>query len=337
MKLNFSENSLKKISFDLKDKKILSLLGINARIPLTQLAKEVQLSREAVQNRFNNYLKAGVIQGFRTVVDISKFGFDNYHVFLKMKNLSEERENEFISRLKSHPFIRAILKFSGKYDYELAIVAKNTREFEKDLDTIFQGYGNDILDYEILILSEGYASGPFPKNFVEKTHSQFLRSYQEYKLDDLDFKILNLISNDARMKLYEVASKLNVSSDTINYRIKKMLSSGHIIRFIPAINYDLLGYEVYAIPLSISLFNDENKSKLKQFFATDKNVLWATRAIGKFNLLFYICATDPRQVHETLQNLRKLFPEQIKEYETLMAFEEYKFTYLPKKLLNDKV
>jgi len=50
-----------KAKLDVKDKKILSILSANSRIPLTQLAKKVGLSRDAVNYRIKNYEKNGII------------------------------------------------------------------------------------------------------------------------------------------------------------------------------------------------------------------------------------------------------------------------------------
>ena len=61
-----------KVKIDSKDKKILSLLSLNARIPLTQISKKVSLSRDAVNYRITNLEKSGTIQGYRVVVDMSK-------------------------------------------------------------------------------------------------------------------------------------------------------------------------------------------------------------------------------------------------------------------------
>ena len=90
-----------KIKLDLKDKKILTSLALNSRIPLTKLSKKVGLSRDAVKYRIDNYEKNGLIQGYRTLVDISKFNYDNYHLFIKLNNPSPEIEKKIITKLSA--------------------------------------------------------------------------------------------------------------------------------------------------------------------------------------------------------------------------------------------
>ncbi len=64
----------------------------------------------------------------------------------------------------------------------------------------------------------------------------------------------------------------------------------------------------------------------------DNNILFSVKTIGKFNLLAYISTPNPADVHQTILGLRHLFPEKIKNYEVLIAYEEHKYTYFPEAL-----
>ena len=89
------------IKIDLKDKKILSELELNSRISLTKLAKKVGLSRDGVKYRINNYERSGLINGYRTQVDITKLGYKANHLFIRLSNPAIEIEKEIIKELKN--------------------------------------------------------------------------------------------------------------------------------------------------------------------------------------------------------------------------------------------
>ena len=57
------------------DRRILYELDINARIPVTQLAKKLRLSREKVNYRINNLIKRGIIRKFVTMINPVKLGY----------------------------------------------------------------------------------------------------------------------------------------------------------------------------------------------------------------------------------------------------------------------
>ncbi|MBM3233699.1 Lrp/AsnC family transcriptional regulator [Candidatus Pacearchaeota archaeon] len=321
----------KKVKTDAKDRKILALLSQNARIPLTKLAKQVALSRDAVNYRIKNYEKDGLIQGYRTMVDISKFGYNNYHLFLKLNNPSQEIEQKIIKKLEKYPNIRAIIKFSGNFDFEIALIAKNIEELDSLITKIISDCFGYMHDYEILTITKTYAAETFPPNFSDFKIERKIEK-RETNIDKKDIEILKIIGENAQLPLYEIGGKVKLSADAVAYRIKNMINSSTIIKFIPVINYTSLDYNLYTILLNISALDKKKEKILKDFLTSDKNTLWAVKTIGRFNVLIYLLVKDINELQETLLKLRALFPKEINHYENLIAYEEYKYVYFPKNL-----
>ena len=69
-----------------------------------------------------------------------------------------------------------------------------------------------------------------------------MHSDSSYSLDDLDVRILSVLSEDARKSYREVAKKLGVASGTVYNRIKKMTDNGVIKGYIPLVDHRKLGY-----------------------------------------------------------------------------------------------
>jgi len=89
---------------------------------------------------------------------------------------------------------------------------------------------------------------------------------------------------------------------------------------------------MYAILVNIHELNEEKEKVLKEFIETDKNIFWAVKTIGRFNLLFYILVNKIEDLQETLVNLRNTFPKSITNYESLIADEQFKYVYFPSDL-----
>ncbi|WP_455363992.1 Lrp/AsnC family transcriptional regulator [[Eubacterium] cellulosolvens] len=70
-----------------------------------------------------------------------------------------------------------------------------------------------------------------------------------YQIDDLDKKILNLLSEDSRRSFREIADLLNVAVGTAYNRIKKMEDSKIIQAYTTAVDYQKIGYELTALVL----------------------------------------------------------------------------------------
>jgi len=66
-------------------------------------------------------------------------------------------------------------------------------------------------------------------------------------MDELDFKILEKLNENARKSYREIARELNVSLTTVSNRITKMEDEKVIERYIPLINQEKIGYDLTAV------------------------------------------------------------------------------------------
>ncbi|MBI4447991.1 Lrp/AsnC family transcriptional regulator [Candidatus Woesearchaeota archaeon] len=328
MRFQQQREAKEKVKIDLKDKKILWQLAQNSRQAYTEIAKKVGLSNDAIKYRIQRLEQQGVIQGYRTLVDLSKFGYNSYHIFLTLNKPKKEIEEKLIKQFTTYPFVRAVIKFSGQYDFEIAIAAKSLQEFDKILNQIINDSSAYLQDYEILIITKGYAAFSLPQSFYKEPTKKTLAKSEQTKIDKKDLEILKIIGDKATIPLYSIADKIKVSVDAVSYRMKKMLKAGIIGGFIPVINYTSLGYNMYAVLLKLQNMDEQKEASFKQFLNTNQNILWAVKTIGKYNTILYVCTTTPEGLHTTLIDLRNAYAENIKNYETLMAYEEYKYTYM---------
>lgn len=78
----------------------------------------------------------------------------------------------------------------------------------------------------------------------------------EFVLDELDYKILNLISNDTRISFLEVSRICNVSGAAVHQRVQKMIAHNIITGSELHLNYNRIGYETCAY-LNLT-FNEQN-------------------------------------------------------------------------------
>jgi len=63
------------IKLDIKDKKILYELDMDARQSISSIAKRVGLSKEVVNYRIRRMEKEGLIDGYYAIIEYSKLGY----------------------------------------------------------------------------------------------------------------------------------------------------------------------------------------------------------------------------------------------------------------------
>jgi Lrp/AsnC family leucine-responsive transcriptional regulator len=104
------------------DRKILSALHRDGRMPITELATVVGLSKTPCQLRVKRLRDTGYIRGFRAVLDMGKLGLD--HVAFVEVRLSDTREaallafNAAVARINE---IEECHMIAGAFDYLLKV------------------------------------------------------------------------------------------------------------------------------------------------------------------------------------------------------------------------
>ncbi len=328
MRVLQTAQAARKVQLDVYDRKILFALAQNCRTSATQIGRRIGLSRDAVRYRIARLEKAEVIQGYRTVVDVSRFGYLIVHLLLQLNQPTPEAEKQLVETFKNYSFCRTVIKFSGKYDFDLAFVAKDSSDLDRILTKIISDCGSYLQHYELLFITKPFTVGKsFPDNFVNMQREKVEKKSESYTPDETDIKLLDIIADNAALPLYHIGQKLGLSADAVKYRMKKLVNAGIITGFVPVINYDVIGYNVYAILLDVALLTQKRESTLAQFLATNKDVLWAVKTIGNYNVLLYICTTDPDDLVKTTSALRSHFTEAVRNFETLINYEQYKYTY----------
>ena len=113
---------------DLIDTKILSLLEQNARIPLKKIAEQVFLSAPAVSARIERLERAGVITGYRAVVNPRQLG---YHIsaFVNVI-LSPERQKPFFSFVEGCRNVTECYHVAGPYSMLMKVNFPDTQQLD---------------------------------------------------------------------------------------------------------------------------------------------------------------------------------------------------------------
>ncbi len=116
------------------DAKILKLLREDSRISITELSKQVNLSRPSVQERLQKMIDSDIISGFTIINKPQKIGYSiTFYVMISEIKTSYEI---LVQILKDNPNVIEIYCVSGKVNYLVKVVAVDVEEmhtFLKDL------------------------------------------------------------------------------------------------------------------------------------------------------------------------------------------------------------
>ncbi len=142
---------------DEKDRRILNILGENARAKLTVIARQVQLSIDSTKKRIEKLEKDGVIAKYTIQPNPDKYGLSlGIHIYIKLMNVTKDRYDEFISTMKKNPRIIDLMSMLGDYDVYIVLLAKDTIELDKMKIEIKQKFSDIIADWKEVLVTQIY-------------------------------------------------------------------------------------------------------------------------------------------------------------------------------------
>ncbi len=325
---------------DVTDKKIITELDKNSRIPLKTLANNIGKPYHVVSYRFEQLVKRGVIKKFITEVGLGKLGYFVYKIFFQLTGLTKEKHAEFFAYLVDSPDIIWVADCEGRWDLMIAVYAKDVVEFAEVKDRIFREFGGLISEYDITtikdvyILKRSYLLHPGEPRIFPKTYKQelYIAGNRRASFDEKDKAILKLLAGNSRLGLLELAKKTGSDPKTISSRIKAMEASGVIQGYCILLDLNLLGYKYYKMVVYLQDIRKENYEQLIDFFKRQPNVIHIIEAVGPWEIELEIETASDSDFHALSKAVRNRFPGVIKKIETAFISDEMKLVYLPARL-----
>ncbi len=321
---------------DVKDKKILYELDINARQSASEIGKKVGLSKQVVTYRINKLIETGVIQKFYAVYNTSKLGFTTYKIFLRLQNVDLQKQNEIIEYIKNHQNVQFFISCDGMFDLVFNVLAKTASGLYDILKELENNYGNYIAERELIIMV--FSSFFFRDYLIDKSSEQIRKPMyfgskpEAIELDEINKKILHYLGIGARMSIVEIANKIGISPDTIAIRIKKLEKAQIIHNYILLPNFSLLNQTSYKILFSLHNLNEQREKSLFQYCRAQPNIWFHSKSLGRWNLEINMDVDNANQFRQIMMEIKSQFSDIIKEYNTLQISKVHKFNFYPFKI-----
>ncbi|MCQ4153753.1 MAG: Lrp/AsnC family transcriptional regulator [Archaeoglobales archaeon] len=144
------------------------------------------------------------------------------------------------------------------------------------------------------------------------------------KIDEIDLKILKELQDDARKSLKEIAEKVGVAEGTVYNRINKMKTMGVIKKFIPVLDYSMLGYDITAV-VGVSAEGGQ-LVEIEKEIAKDKNVTAVYDVTGEYDILIVAKFENRDKLNEFVKRL--LGMKSVKKTYTMLVLNVVKEAHM---------
>ena len=316
-------------NIDLKDRKIIYELDLNARQSDAAIGRKVDLSKDVVNRRIKKLIEKGVIKHFYTIVDATKLGYISGRFIIKFQHDTPEKEIEMINLLISKPYTWWIGRIEGQRDLCFTIWAKDTYDLYDIIREIQQEFKWLIKDFVPGIYAKFYQyRRAYLLNKQTDNSKPVITCFREVAdFDQTDINLLKIIAADARIPTTDIASRLHVTSDTVRMRLKKLIDKKIIQGFRAALDLRNLGYLWYKIQLDLE---DVSKiSNIIHYAHCHPNIVYAYEVIGGYDLELELEVENYEQFKKILDEIRDMFSKEIRYCDHFLFSEEFKIIYMP--------
>jgi DNA-binding Lrp family transcriptional regulator len=204
------------------DRELLVLISQNPRMHFRELAKRLEISRQAVHRRVQALTECGVMKPSIAMVSFSFLDAVSVAVWGFSKTTSMEKT---LDRLGEGDRTRRVVVAGGNYLYVIGFLrniseldnyvefVRRTAEIPETVVGIYNVENDDLMPYS-----------------VDGSRSQ---KHGDIDLSALDFKIIGSLRDDARRPMAEIAKMVGVSTKTVRRHLENLTSRGALDMSVP--------------------------------------------------------------------------------------------------------
>ncbi len=302
------------------DKQVLTMLSMNARMPISLIAKRAGLSRSEANTKIKNFEKR---YGMRYILetDVKRFGLLPYLIFVKFDK--EQPPVDVIKKLlQDEPKVQFAAMTKG--DYDLVIywldsgdpISASGDAWKIEASPLLKGYG---ARWDVLYFGQAYSFVPLRNEFIDmvlKKHVWHKKGEpspaSNEELKAREFALLRELNEDCTKDFTEIDARHNLGRGASRYTYLDLKRRGIIVR--PTITLAKLSMRYLSIILAETLnaFEEEETISTLLSYIIDYNQIMNKHALtGNIGIstatIFFTPIARDSSIEGELDTLRPSF------------------------------
>jgi len=274
----------------------------------------------------------GTIKGYWTNIDAYRLGYEVYRYYIVFQNVTSDIKNEIIDKLIKYKNTWVVRSIKGLYDISIVIWVDSIPEFFYFWDDLNEKYGDYFAEkiFSLYLQDDAYPLSFLLLNEYEKSDRD---KYEQtthgtpVEIDNVDYRLLNHIVENARIPLIELAEKIGCSSQTVSYRIKNLIKKGVIQAFRVDIDVSKLGFQEFKVDIWLKKLS--KRRQIRDFIKYNPYVTFISTSAGYADLEIVFTIGDSDKLVEILEDVFSKFPGAIRKYIYWTSKKAYRYRCLP--------
>jgi DNA-binding Lrp family transcriptional regulator len=243
--------------------------------------------------------KAGIIRGATIHINYKAFGYKAFaYLLISVDPLQEEQFIEYAQEIED---VYSAFKSGPKGNIRLLIALKTFQQLDEIKEALRQRFSvlstktviwTDVKEmHENLRISADEKAG-LCEGLNKKIKLQKLKTPQneKIKIDEIDLKIADILSENGRAPLSKIAHKLGISTDTVKRRYKRLRQNG-VLKVTIQMDPTKIGYNAMAIFFATYTARGDSFSIIEKI-SQIPDIISIMKTTGDYDLQIYALIKD---------------------------------------------
>ncbi len=309
-----------------KNKKALFELSRNSTITSKELGRRLRTSQQSANYLIHSLEERGVIGGYTTLLDTSRFGLINFVVFFRLKSFSKENAEKILNYLFKSKDVTRIERFT-MWDFQVFFAAENISHFNKSLKSFLGSFGNNISRSVVLPVIVKHV---FDKKYLISTNISsdniIFGDREIIKLTPTELKVCDMLRKNARKGYSDMSKEASIDIKTVS-QTRKRLEKNEIIKgYSLLIDYSASSIERGLIFVKMKEHDIKSDKRFTSFCRGHENIVALTKVIGEWDALVEV---EGINIENFLNDFREKNQDIIYDYQLIKSEQIIREIYLP--------
>ncbi|MFA5576147.1 MAG: Lrp/AsnC family transcriptional regulator [Tissierellaceae bacterium] len=124
-------------------------------------------------------------------------------------------------------------------------------------------------------------------------------------LDEIDYNILESLSDNARMAMSDISKKVNLSVPAVSERIKKLEKSGFIQKYTTVLDAKRFNKNLVCYTYLSLKYSEGGVERFKKFIQSEADILECSLVTGEYEYILKIITDSSESLAKLLDKLRR--------------------------------
>ena len=262
------------------DINIIKQIENNTKLSNNQIGKKISRSQQFVDYRIKllKEKKPDSVFTNQVILNPYKLNMRSFFLFIKLDKLKDSPD--FLEKLKKKKNVNWIIKCGYDFDWIIMLTVKTINELYNFVTNILSI--KKIHDFDLREINKfDMMKHKYITNNTGVIENSVLIDSEN--IDELDKKLLSILSENCEEKLINIANKLEVTYKTVQVRIKNLEEKGIISGYRTFINPRPFNYKTHMITFTSNIQSENELGVFLKYLQENKYITDSFELMGKYS------------------------------------------------------